>query len=115
EELERMATPQQPGFMSQLGQSFGVGIDQGMASLSAINATAQDAAIKRTQDRLNQLIADGKGESREAIGLQRTLDVYSQRQGRNLASLAQRQAEMAGAPVYPGVAALGQAESFGDA
>ncbi len=106
---------QQPGFMSQLGKSFGVGIDQGAAALSSIGATAQDAAIKRTQERLQRLVAEGKGESREAIGLQRTLDVYNRRQGSNLASLAQRQADLANAPVYEGVARLGQAASFGDA
>lgn len=109
------AAPEQPGFFSQLGQSFGVGIDQGATALSAINATAQDAAIKRTQDRLNQLVTQGQGQSREAIGLQRTLDHYLKRQGGNLASLAQRQADLASAPIYPGVAALGKAPSFGEA
>jgi hypothetical protein len=115
DELDQLVTPRPPGFMSQLGSSLGVGIDQVAVGLSSINATAQDAAIKRTQERLERLIAEGQGESREAIGLQRTLDVYGQRQGSNLASLAQRQAGMATAPVYPGVAALGQAETFGDA
>lgn len=109
------AVPEQPGFFSQLGKSFGVGIDQGATALSAINATAQDAAIKRTQDRLNQLVTQGQGQSREAIGLQRTLDHYLKRQGGNLASLAQRQADLASAPIYPGVAALGKAPSFGEA
>jgi hypothetical protein len=109
------AQPEQPGFFSQLGSSLGVGIDQVTAGLSSINATAQDAAIKRTQDRLNQLIAQGQGDSREAVGLQRTLEVYNRRQGSNLASLAQRQEGLAKAPVYEGVKQLSQAESFGDA
>lgn len=106
------APAEPPGFFGRMGQSFGAGIEQGKTAASAISLTAQDDMTKKTAQRLAALEAAGKGESPEAAGLRTTLNFYQQRQGRMTGDLAARQATMANQPVYPGVRALGEAESF---
>jgi hypothetical protein len=109
------APAEPPGFFGRMGQSFGTGIEQGKTAISAITATAQDDLTKRTQQRLLALEAAGNGMSPEAEGLRKTLGFYQARQGRMMGDLAARQATMADQPIYPGVRALGEAESFGAA
>jgi hypothetical protein len=110
----RYPAPVQKGFFEQLGDSFGVGVDQAGLSARVINTTAQDAAIKRVQDQLASLEASGQGTSAQAQGLRKTLDHYTKRQGSYIADVAGRSADMATAPVYEGVRRLGQAKSFGE-
>jgi hypothetical protein len=109
------APPAPPNFVQRMGKSFGTGIEQGKAAMGVISVNAQDNQIKQNAARLAALEAQGKGETPEANGLRRIIQHYETRQGSALADLAKQQQTLSSSYVYPGVKALGEAKSFGDA
>lgn len=111
----RYPAPDEPGFVARMGKSFGTGIEQGKAALTAINVNAQDSQVKQNAAKLAELEAQGRGATPEAAGVRRRLEFYQKRQGESLAGLAARQQTLSSSYVYPGVRAMGEAKSFGEA
>jgi hypothetical protein len=109
------APEEKPGFFGQLKKSFmDVGIPQAQAGLQGLTVVAQGNQIAKTADRLKALEAKGEGESREAQGLRKTLDFYTNRQGTYFKDLAAKQKELQGAPTYSGVRDLSEAKTFSE-
>ena len=107
--------PAKPGFFEQLKKSFvEVGIPQAQAALQGVTLVGQAGQIANTADKLKALEAAGKGESKEAEGLRKTLDFYTKRQGRYFEGLAKTQAELKQAPTYAGLRKLSEAETFAE-
>jgi hypothetical protein len=106
---------EKPGFFGQLKKSFvDVGIPQTQAGLQGLTVVAQGNQIAKTADRLKGLEAKGEGESKEAQGLRKTLDFYTNRQGAYFQDLVAKQKELQGAPTYPGVRELSEAKTFSE-
>jgi hypothetical protein len=104
-----------PGFFEQLKKSFvDVGIPQAQAGLQGLTVVAQGDQIAKTANRLKGLEAKGEGESKEAQGLRKTLDFYTNRQGRYFQDLASKQVELSKAPTYSGVRKLSEAKTFSE-
>jgi hypothetical protein len=111
----RYPAPNEPGFFGRMGKSVGTGVEQGKAALQTIGFNALDNQVKQNAAKLAALEAQGKGATPEADGLRRIIQHYETRQATALTDLAQQQQTLSNSYVYPGVKALGEAKSFGDA
>lgn len=110
----RYPAPEEPGFFGRMANSFGIGVDQAKNSAVAVNVSAQQDALQKSQAKLAALEAAGKGQAPDAGFLRAQVEHYGKRQGQYVADLAGRMGEASKADVYPGVAALGNAKSFGE-